>query len=167
MRDESWEWEGGWLKEEIVEDRLFLTVVIVTPSPWYSACRIFWWLRRLWLWGRVNIKSIAFLLRSLLASSEGEIFVQMQPPQQLPARSCFLFTCTLSWTRICHNETVAPHHTPFSRDVANYILFCKTFHTSDTYRSLSLPSRLTFVDMEKELLDCSASFPAAASAEAS
>lgn len=33
MRDDAWECVGGLLKDEEAEGRLFLTVVIVTPSP--------------------------------------------------------------------------------------------------------------------------------------
>lgn len=52
IRDDACECEGTALKVDccaFTAERLFLTVVIVTPSPWYSACLIFWWLRRLWL----------------------------------------------------------------------------------------------------------------------
>lgn len=160
VNEDAWECEGALKEVGWIDERLFLTVVIVTPSPWNSAWRIFWWLRRLWLLNEENYKQ---RITSLRRVSWGWASINIS----VHTFNAFIFTCTSFWTRIYRSETEAQRHIPSSHDAANYTWSYKTFHTCGTCKSLSLLFHQVAVEKDMECFDLFAVGLVAASAGAS
>lgn len=137
-----WTIEAETFWEELrLEDRLLLTVVIVTPSPWYSACRIFWWLLRLWLekeekeiWRFISIR-LSYFHSFVVLDMRTKFEVSNGEKKSSNSISQPLVTCILFWTRTCRNGIEAQLHTLSFHVFANCTLFYRIFRIFDTYRN--------------------------------